>query len=146
MRDHWLKEVTGVDDREWVARVQQLVSDYTVWDQDGGAHGTTDVLVWATDLANEVIATFPEDGVFDENIRYAEVMGLILVLWSSRVHYAKTQDPGRPIVLRKRSYAKLKRFWRALWDAVTDESRDDEYFPQLWDHPHQRKAKDGDFV
>lgn len=146
MRDPWLKRTTGTDDVEWVTFVQKAVNEATDWEKGPEGHGITDVKVWLDRLAERVAKATPKDGHYDENIWAARVMGLVLVLWAVRVHRAKTQDPHRPVKLRRQSYRSWLAFMHVLFDALTDESRDHDYFPQMWDPPFAPNAHDGDFV
>ena len=143
-RSH-LERATGISDVEWVLRCQQLVAD-TFVESDDPDHPHSDPVDWIRRLVDEVVDGLPAEGHYDENMATASRLVVILASWC-RVHYAKTQDPRRPIALRQKSYRQWQTYIHAVFACLADPARDPDYFPsQDWDHPYAAGATDGSFV
>ena len=84
---------------------------------------------------------------FDGNMRIASTMGLILSAWYCRVQLAKTQDPNRPVKLRKEAHHKWCAWYQAQVIAMVDAQHDPDLFPgQEWESPFVPGARSGRFV
>ncbi len=126
--------------------MQSLIADWSRPTKDP-KHDTADVRSWIWLLAKDVVTSFPKRGKFDENMRAAAVLSLILATWFLRVKRAKCWDPRRPIRLRKQAYQQWLQYAQALALAVADERIDPVVFAgQKWDSPFAPGAKDGTFI
>jgi hypothetical protein len=142
-RSSYLEKSTGWTDEQWVDFIQRRIYDNTNWETRD-----TDVIPWLVDLINEVndrsIGEPPRN--FDENMRAASVLSVILGTWFARIQRAKAYDPNRPKNLRQKALRGWRKYCIVLMDIVADESKDHRMFPQEWDAPFNPKAKSGDFV
>lgn len=129
-----------------MAAVQQVLAR-EFKPSDDPNHSQNDTGKFLTDVADLVVKSMPPDGSYDPNMRAAAVMGVVLALWKSRVHLAKTRDPNRPVAGRISSYAQWEEYAQVLMSVVIDERDDAAFFPgQQWDLPFSVDAKDGEFV
>lgn len=151
----WLMESTGAPTERWLAFVQNRIAAHSRPGPDPN-HSVTDAMAWVTDLAKDVMAGWPGDWesklatdptAFDENMRLARELGLVLCAWYASVQRAKTQDPRRPIELRRKAHDRRAAWMQALLRAITDDQLDPLVFPgQQWESPFRPDATDGDFV
>jgi hypothetical protein len=106
-----------------------------------------DTEVFLKDVAALVVKSLPPDGSYDPNMRAAAVMGVVLALWKTRLHLAKTRDPNRPVAGRISSYASWTEYAQVMMSVMIDERDDAAFFAgQKWDLPFSVDAKDGEFV
>lgn len=142
----WLVKTTGRSAAWWMAACQNAIQSKSKPTDDPN-HDENDPETFLKDVAHLVCTSLPNDETYDSNMRVAAVMSVVLGLWKARVHYAKTQDPNRPVVNRQKSYAGWVEWAHALTDALLDERDDPAYFPgQSWDHPFTFQADDGEFI
>ena len=142
----WLSASTGHDARWWVAKIQGFIVKHTKPTKDPW-HGRTATRRAMADLMREVERTRPKTGRYDENMRMASVLSLVLATWYLRVHRAKSYDPRRPVKLRKAAYFNRLGYAAAFFLAIEDESLDQEHFPgQKWETPFDPYPTDGYFV
>lgn len=118
--------------------------------QAAQVHPPCDPARWLGVLLSEVCDTLPPDDggqPYDENMRAAAVLGLVLVTWAARIGHAKAYDPNRPLDLRRVALDRNARLIRAVIDAAIDERQDHLYFPgQQWNPPYGPSARGGTFV
>jgi hypothetical protein len=142
----WLEKVTGRSSAWWMTACQEAIKKESKPTEDPN-HSENDPETFRKDVAHLVCTSLPKSDDYDSNMRVAAIMGVVLSLWKARVHYAKTQDPNRPIESRQRSYAAWFEWAQVLGSLSFDERDDPAYFPgQKWDHPYAFDAKDGGFV
>ena len=142
----WLQALTGKAGPWWIDRVQTLIGKHSRRTKDP-KHDRTDPRKWLGDLTQEVVRRAPKRGRYDENMRTACILAMVLSLWYTRVHRAKIYDPRRPVELRKQAYFTRQVFTEAMFHIMTDESQDPTYFPgQQWETPFHPYPTDGVFV
>lgn len=142
----WLSEKTGRSAAWWMSACQTAITSRAEKSDDLN-HDDNDPELFLHDVAHLVVTSLPKDGNYDPNMRVAAVMGVVLVLWKSRVHYCKTQDPMRPVSSRQNSYDQWAEWTQVLISAVMDERDDPTYFPgQKFEHPFSFDATDGEFI
>lgn len=139
----------------WISRVQERVAAHTSPTADPN-HGQTDSVAWVVDTANAIMAEWPEGWetwtaadprAFDENMRLARELGLVLCAWFASVARAKSMDPNRPIAGRKMSHDRRHQWIQELLRAVVDNQYDPLLFPgQAWESPYLPDATDGTFI
>jgi hypothetical protein len=139
----------------WLKLVEQTIASHTVPTEDPN-HGATDSLAWVADVAQMIEGSWPEGwekmragdpGAFDENMRMARELGLVLCAWYASVHRAKSRDPNRPIGHRRMAHARRILWLQDLIAAVTDDEWDPSVFPgQKFESPFAPGATDGTFV
>jgi hypothetical protein len=145
-KDQFLLAETGRTSQFWIGLIQNLIQEFSEV-VDDPKHPETDVEAWISTLTKKLVDVLPEDKNYDENIRVARELGLLLVLWSVRISRAKAYDPNRPAELRLRALAGLRNYVAALQDAIHDETMDDLYFNgQDWNPPYGPSVREGDFV
>lgn len=143
---HWLEEKTGRSAAWWMSALQTAITSRAEKSDDPN-HDDNDPKVFLHDVAHLVVTSLPKDGNYDPNMRVAAVMGVVLVLWKSRLHLSKTRDPNRPVQTRQNSYGQWVEYSQVLMSVLLDERDDPAYFPgQRWDLPYSFSAIDGDFV
>jgi hypothetical protein len=113
-------------------------------------HGRTDVLGWVTQLATELHGAYPAGAKADQvdgNMREAALLGMVLSAWYIRTQRAKTQDPRRPVEMRKNAHHRWRRYCGELVAVMFDDQLDARMFPgQHWDNPFGTHALDGVFT
>ncbi len=115
--------------------------------KDGEGVHSTNTFNWIVELANEIISEMPKKGNYDGNMGLSFRMGVILLMWYTRVHRAKTMDPRRPIKVRKESYESWLASQAYLITHLYDDRDDATVWPgQEWNQPWGKKAKGGKFV
>lgn len=144
---NWLTTQTGHTPAEWFATIQNLIAAASHKTADP-RHDATNPELWLKRLAREVRKTAPKSGMYDENMRMASVLGIILVTWSMQTSRAKCHDPRRPVKLRLAALQRRRAALLALLDlALIDEAAGGDYFKgQSWDAPYAEDATDGEFV
>ena len=130
------------DLQAWVEFIQQRIVAHSVPTPDPN-HSATDMVQWVHDLACAIVAEWPDGWetwtaddprAFDENMRLAREMGLILCAWDSSVHRAKAQDPARPIAHRRGAHERRIKWIQQLVTALVDDRHDPTLFPvQRWE-------------
>jgi hypothetical protein len=101
---------------------------------------------WPDKLAAMIWRTFPEEGGFDGNMRFALVAGLVYLGWYARLHRAKAMDPNRPLAIRRQAYTAWLRCAQAAALLWIDERQDAVKMPQKWNNPWWPGAKGGKFL
>jgi hypothetical protein len=146
LTDEWLRKQTGRGAEWWVEYVQREIWEHVLEGEDGKVHPEIDVVGWQRRVVGIVELSRP-DGEYDENIRGALVLGVVMLLWGMRISRAKAYDPNRPLELRQRALRRWSAMMAIVVDAVTNESLDHRFFEgQGWDPPFAPGARDGDFV
>ncbi len=143
----WLRDMTHQGRPYWVSRVQTLIANNTKYNNETG-HGETDT-EWIHQLVDEVEKGLPPLGStpYDGNMRMAAILSMVLGLWYSQVHFAKTQDSHRPLFDRRMAAIKRQAWIMSMIDHITDTSGCSTYFPgQPWESPWSPEAKSGDFL
>lgn len=160
----WLEQKTQRPLVYWIQRVQTLIVTYTselatVTEEKNGVlqsvagHGSTNVHSWLHMLIEEVIESMPISGSitgippYDENMRVASCVGMILSAWYATVHQAKCFDPNRPATTRRVAYNAFTEHRCAMFQHLTEMQPLPTYFPnQGWDFPFSPQARNGDFL
>ena len=144
-RDFTLLYYTGHDSAYWVEWIQRRIARYFEAEPDN-PHPECDPGEWLGDLVEEVMQSrIVRYG--DENIQMSLVLATILSTWSLRLARTKAYDPRRPIALRQLALQSFTHSQQTLFDAITNERRDAEFFTlPRWDFPHDPKASNGSFV
>lgn len=149
----WLEWITGKDNSYWMSRVQTLIKvNSTEADETG--HGDTDIHAVLSQLVDEISTIIPEANprlgmeLFDGNMWAFSVLSQVTTLWYSRVHFAKTYDPNRPVGNATKVYKdKYIPYVLGIQLTLMDQSRDSTYFPeQEWQNPFVPKPKSGKFL
>lgn len=144
----WIESLTGKGGIWWVSEVQRLVTKHSRPTKNPW-HGTTQTEKVMADLVKLVRKHgMPKKGPqYDGNMRMACILSYVLALWYLRLHRAKSYDPRRPVRLRQAAYFHRLGYANALFLAITDESRDQTFFPgQKWETPFDPYPTDGYFV
>lgn len=126
-------------------RIQTLIKKHSRKTRDP-KHDSTDPQKWMAELTKDIMKSGLM-GQYDENMRTASIMAVVLTLWYTRVHRAKIYDPRRPVEVRKRAYFVRQSFRENMFRMMTDESKDPTLFPgQQWETPFHPYPTDGVFV
>jgi hypothetical protein len=148
LRDRLLKRYTGEDSAFWVARVQEEVWKSVTKKTRKDVHPECDAAQWTRaitkDISDRVEAL--EDYGGDGNILVAYLCAIVFATWGYRISHAKMYDPNRPLSIRRKGLKRHINLCLALVEAIFDESRDAEYFPQDFNPPYGPSAKGGKFV
>lgn len=149
-RDELLTRFTGEDSVYWVDRVQEEVIRSIDREDSNQVHPECDEKQWLyaiSEAVSDKMREMGEEDTYDSNMRVAWIVVVVLSTWVSRIQHAKAYDPNRPVDLRMKALSGHSSLMRAVIDALTDETRDVEYFPgQDWNPPYGPQAFGGDFV
>jgi len=143
-KDVFLRRVSGHDSAYWVDRVQALIWESVDVDSDP-VHPDCDVAGWLSKLTAEVVTSLPQKSNKDENIAAAQALAVILTVWGVRIAIAKGMDPNRPLPLRRSALVRGRLAQLALFDALSDSTKDFVYFPQEFNFPWGPGARGGSF-
>lgn len=143
----WLMVQTGRSLPKWLTYVQKRIVKRSRPGKDPN-HDETDTAEWMADLEKAVRKSWKKDKVsFDGNMRIAAIVGMILCAWYTRVQLAKTQDPNRPVKLRREAHDRWCAWYQAHCISMVDSRHDPEVFPgQEWESPFLPGARSGSFV
>lgn len=128
---------THVPSAYWMIRLQNLIAKNMIPAKRKGELGTMKKgSCWMAELSKEVQKAVSLAKTGDHNIVAAMVMSTLLALWTCRVCRSKCYDPRRDREDRRQGMNRLLKYQHAIFDAMTDESRDHEFFwNQPWDIP-----------
>lgn len=133
----------------WLTRVQELIEDASGPVLKKGpfkGHSRTKPVKWLTNLVKQMDSVRPKDDKFDENIWMAYQLGWVLFLWAHYCRYAKSQDPNRPLEIRRKSQNAWAKDMQTFEEIINDMPGIEKVFKQKWDDPFGPNAKDGTFV
>lgn len=142
--ESYLRAWTRKGTRAWMSRIEELIVLASKPHELDPECLTSDPVEWIHKLTKEVWegTRGKLSAQSDENLMASRLVGLILVLWYSRVHRAKCHDPRRKPVDRRKGMLSLNKFRHMVFDCLTDESRDHTFFPdQEWDSPFPPTAR-----
>lgn len=149
----FIQGLTGHTRKDWIAHVQGLIAKHTSASGRFEGHGETDTTAWLMELLFDVQRCAPPQGrtiktAYDGNMWVALSLGYILLLWAMRVKHAKSQDPNRPVDVRRWAHdAWLRSAIGICGELILDDRQDGEHFPgQKWNHPYLPGAKGGKFL
>jgi hypothetical protein len=147
--------VAGNSLPEWLYWIQHRIAAHTKPTDDPN-HGATDMRAWLLELIDELERTWPDgwrelragdQGSFDENMRMARELSLLLAAWFASVARAKSRDPNRPVALRREAHERRQWWIEQMVRALVDDRADPDVFPgQRWESPFLPDATDGEFV
>lgn len=141
----WLDAATGHDALWWIDFIQRAIAG-TAHKSSDPNHDACNTEAWVRQLVREVGRCAPKTP-HDENMRTAQVLGTIYVLWFARCAHAKNHDPRRPAALRLHAYRRRQAWAQALiGDAFLSDDQAALSFTQSWDPPYAQDAVDGTFV
>lgn len=132
-----------------LSRIQKLIEKHTSAPKKRGrfkGHGETKPVAWLTELIREFDKERPKDKEIDENIWMAYKLGTSLYLWAHYVRYAKSQDPNRPLKIRRKAQNSWARDMQTIELVLNEMPGIKKVFQQKWDDPFDENATDGTFV
>ena len=109
-------------------------------------HGETNPVAWLIELVEKMNKERPGRKDYDENIWMAHQLGTHLLLWAYYVRYAKSQDPNRPLNIRKKAQNSWAEDLNNLESVLCALPGVKQVFKQKWEDPFNDDATDGKFV
>ena len=142
--NRYLLKQTGEGVLWWMSFIVRSIARNSRDVRGSGGLETTDCHLWLKALGNQVWQrVMPGMKRWeDENLVCAETVSLILSLWFCRTARAKAYDPRRRPADRRKVLRRLQHYYWLLIACATDESMDDDLFPeQDWDNPFSGQAR-----
>lgn len=139
---------------DWLRRIEALIAEHSTPARTRGkykGHGSTDSVAWVhalvTELQTEIKRVHGRSIAYDENMALGHLTAAVLAAWYFNLHRAKTLDPNRPLVLRRKVAARLAKRRSALISSIAD----DVLMVKIWggqqfNLPYGRHAKGGKFA
>lgn len=134
--DEYLKVRTGEGAQFWMDWIGNTIPKYTNQETKVSRSGE-----WLASLSVTLWLRVKDLPCYDwskqdENIICSSLMGLILILWSTRVIRAKSFDPRRPELVRREMVKRMWDYRDMVTEAMLDSTKDKQYFPlQEWKCP-----------